>query len=154
MDRRFLLAFALGLLTGCQTSPASTTRPVGGPQPGGGEIATEHQDEAVTAPDAAGGDQDGGRPDALGFVHDQLMVKLKSALSADELRGLVESSTGAAVASVRAGPVGLRLLVFVPSHPPRTADDLLALKEKLEATDAFEYVQPNRLYEAKAESGE
>lgn len=129
------------------------------------EAAADADDGAtstIDAPDAgapATADAEGEASAAdLSFIHDQLILKPKLLASgerpaAEVIRADVEAATGAAVAELRPGPVGIVLVVFAATDPPRDGAALAELQAALEATDAYEYVQPNRLYEAKSGEG-
>ena len=154
-------AWALALCiagAGCQTTPEAQSRPAESPpadQPPAATDAASSQPSEEVPQDPA--PVDAGAPAAdLSFIHNQLILKPKAAVdgsrpNAEALRTAVEAATGAAVAELRPGPVDITLVVFAPTDPPRDEAALAELQAALEATDAYEYVQPNRLYEAKGE---
>jgi hypothetical protein len=152
------LMLALAIVTsvgaaGCRSTPDT-----------GAEVVPPDHDPARPGGDAheaAGSDPaaDAGPPAAdLSFIHNQLIVKPRAGAdgqrpSREALGAAVQAATGATVSEVRPGPAHIVLVVFAPTDPPRDGAALAALQAALEATDAYEYVQPNRLYEAKSGEG-
>jgi hypothetical protein len=82
---------------------------------------------------------------------DRVLIKLEDPGSYDEAtwRALLEKRTGAKVARIRKGPLGLLQVTFVPVDPPRDDAAQRALVKALKGTAGVKYVEPERLMRAK-----
>lgn len=125
--------------------PASAPPDAGAPaaEPPAGETADETTTPEATATTPASA--------AKARVYDRLIAKLNAPKSFDEaaLKAAIESETGAKVAEINKGAIGLLSIVFVPTDPPRSEAEQRALVEKLKGLSAFKYVEPDRLMQAK-----
>lgn len=150
----------VGGSTGCRSDGETK------PEAASPEVADAKADDDPSAPsgeipdDAGVVDVDAGAPPPpgadLGAVEaqllDQLIVKVKPGAperAKVDVAAFAAEVTGQELLEVRPGPLGIKLLVFRPTDPPRTEADRDRLKEALVASGAFEYVEANRLLHAR-----
>lgn len=117
---------------------------------------------ASTTPAPAAGrndDDDGGARDAsvkdpvarTAFIYNRVLAKLKDPASVDvgRLEREVEKRTGAGVKEIKKGPMGLLSIIFDDVSPPRGESEQRALVEKLKGMQELQYVEPERLMQAR-----
>lgn len=119
--------------------------PKASPPDAGGASATTMDADAAKTTDA------GTARTASLAIHDRLIAKLNAPDDFDEasLQQAIEAETGAKVAAIRRGALGLISITFAPTDPPRTEAEQRALVEQVRKLTTFKYVEPDRLMQAK-----
>lgn len=84
-------------------------------------------------------------------VKDRVLAKLNDPAAFDEarLRRRIEAATGAKVARIRKGPMGLLQITFTPADPPRDEAAQRALVHALKELAELKFAEPERVLEAK-----